>query len=104
MSILSPIDQDVTLVYSPLMSVPFRELLLDRGTKLVEVPDEEFESMGCNVLAVAPGKCIVVDGNPITRKRLEAAGAEVGGHFGCRHFSERCRRSYLHDTTNPARA
>jgi len=77
MSVLSPIDHDLALVYSPLMTVPFRERLLARGMRLVEVPDEEFESMGCNVFAVAPGKCLMLDGNPVTAARLEKAGVEV---------------------------
>lgn len=77
MSFLSPIDDDLSLVYSHLMPVPFREWLLARGIKLVEVPDEEFETMACNVLAVAPRRCIMLDGNPRTRKLLEAEGVEV---------------------------
>ncbi len=77
MSFLSPIDDDLSLVYSHLMPVPFREWLLARGIKLVEVPDEEFETMACNVLAVAPRRCIMLDGNPCTRKLLEAEGVEV---------------------------
>jgi N-dimethylarginine dimethylaminohydrolase len=77
MSIISPIDRDLAVVYSPLMPVPFRERLLDRGIALVEVPDEEFESMGANVLAVQPRRCLMVAGNPKTRARLEQAGAEV---------------------------
>ncbi len=77
MSILSPIDHDLALVYSPLMPIPFREELRSRGFELVEVPDSEFASMGCNVLAVAPRKCIMLSGNPQTRARLERAGVEV---------------------------
>lgn len=77
MSVLSPVDRDAAVVYSPLMPVPLRQLLLERGFRLVEVPDEEFGSLGCNVLAVAPGRCVMVEGNPRTRSRLEAAGAEV---------------------------
>ena len=77
MSMLSPIDRDLLLVYSPLLPVPFRESLLERGCGLVEVPPEEFDSMGCNVLALAPRVCLMLEGNPITRQRLEAAGAEV---------------------------
>jgi N-dimethylarginine dimethylaminohydrolase len=77
MSILSPIDTDLALVYSPLMPVPFRETLLSRGTQLVEVPESEFEAMGCNVLAVAPRKCIMLAGNPQTRSRLERSDVEV---------------------------
>ena len=82
MSILSPIDDDLFLVYSPLMSVPFRKELLSRGITLVEVPDEEFESQGCNVLTFAPRKCIVLEGNPQTRARLEAHGVEVHTYQG----------------------
>ncbi len=77
MSIISPIDRNLAVVYSPLMSVPFRELLLERGFSLVEVPDGEFESMGANVLALAPRRCLMLAGNPKTRARLEQAGAEV---------------------------
>jgi N-dimethylarginine dimethylaminohydrolase len=76
MSMISPIDRDLAVVYSPLLPVPFREALLDRGTALVEVPDDEFESMGANVLAIAPRRCVMVAGNPITRRRLERAGAD----------------------------
>jgi N-dimethylarginine dimethylaminohydrolase len=77
MSIVSPVDRDLAVVYSPLMPVPFREALVARGIALVEVPDEEFESMGANVLAIAPRTCVMVEGNPITRDRLKAAGARV---------------------------
>ena len=77
MSVLSPLDRDLALVYSPLLPVPFREALLSRGTEFVEVPESEFESMGGNVLAVAPRKCVMLAGNPQTRKRMERAGVEV---------------------------
>jgi N-dimethylarginine dimethylaminohydrolase len=77
MSILSPIDRDLALVYSPLLPVSFREVLIARGFGLVEVPGEEFESMGCNVLALGPRRCLMLDGNPVTRERLEKAGAHV---------------------------
>lgn len=82
MSILSPVDRDLAVVYSPLMPITFRELLLDRGYQLVEVPDEEFESMGCNVLAISPRNCLMVAGNPITQSRLQAAGAKVTAYQG----------------------
>lgn len=83
MSIVSPLDRDLATVYSPLMPVPFRDFLRDRGIALVEVPDEEFDpSMGCNVLAVAPRKCLVIDGNPTTRARLESAGCAVTAYRG----------------------
>lgn len=77
MSILSPVDKNLAAVYSPLMPIKFRNELLERGFQLVEVPEQEFDSMGCNVLAVAPRDCLMVAGNPITRKLLEDAGASV---------------------------
>lgn len=82
MSILSPVDADLAVVYSPLMPAAFREWLLARGIALVEVPDEEFDSMGANVLAVAPRKVLLLEGNPLTRARLEAAGVEVTTYRG----------------------
>ena len=77
MSVLSPLDRDLALVYSPLMPVPLRQFLLERGITLVEVPDEEFASMACNVLALEPRHVLMLTGNDGTRKRLEAAGCQV---------------------------
>lgn len=82
MSMFSPVDRDAAVVYSPLLPVPFRQILLKHGYRLVEVPDEEFESMGCNVLAVGPRRCVMLEGNPVTRRRLEAIGAEVHTYRG----------------------
>ncbi|MEZ4636620.1 MAG: arginine deiminase family protein [Caldilineaceae bacterium] len=77
LSFISPVDHDLAVVYSRLMPVPFRQWLIARGIRLIEVPDEEYDSFACNVLAVAPGKVIMIAGNPITQSRLEAAGVEV---------------------------
>ena len=77
MSLISPVDRNLAVVYSRLLPVPFRELLLQRGVELVEVPDEEFETMGTNVLALSPRRCLMLAGNPHTRRALEHAGAEV---------------------------
>jgi N-dimethylarginine dimethylaminohydrolase len=82
MSMLSPLDDDLLLVYAPLMPVPFREMLLERGFRLIEVPEVEFDSQGCNVLAVAPRVVVALDGNPETRRRMEAAGVEVHTYVG----------------------
>lgn len=82
MSILSPVDINLAVVYSPLMPIKFRNELLRRGFELIEVPEEEFESMGCNVLAVGPRHCVMVDGNDITKERMEAAGCIVETYRG----------------------
>jgi N-dimethylarginine dimethylaminohydrolase len=90
MSMLSPIDEDLLLVYSPLLPVPFRELLIERGFKLIDVPDAEFASMGCNVLAIEPRHCVMLEGNPITTARLEAAGARVLTYQGTEISAKGC--------------
>ena len=82
MSLVSPIDVDLAVVYSPLLAVPFRQVLDRRGIQLVEVPESEFETMGCNVLALGPRKCLMLEGNPVTRRRLEDAGARVTTYRG----------------------
>ena len=82
MSLVSPVDTDLAVVYSRLLPDSCRALLQDRGLRLVEVPDEEFDSMGANVLALAPRDCVMLEGNPKTRAALEAAGACVRPYTG----------------------
>lgn len=82
MSVLSPIAHNKAVVYSPLMPIHFRNELLERGFQLIEVPDEEFESMGCNVLAIAPSECVMVGGNPVIKSRIEAADCIVHEYEG----------------------
>ncbi len=82
MSMLSPVDRKKLLVYSRLIPVPFRQRLLEGGYALLEVPEEEYPTMGTNVLAVAPGKCLALAGNPRTRRVLEKAGIEVATYEG----------------------
>jgi N-dimethylarginine dimethylaminohydrolase len=82
MSLISPLDFDLSLVFSPLLPVSFREWLIDRSIKLLEVPEQEFPSMGGNVLAVAPRDVIMLSGNPRTRGELEAAGVTVREYAG----------------------
>jgi arginine deiminase len=77
MSMLSPVDADAVIVYSPTMPVPFRERLLERGLRLIEVPESEYDALGPNVLAIAPGVVLVVEGAPETADRLRAAGMDV---------------------------
>ena len=75
--LISPLATDLAVVYKPLLPTRLVELLAERGIRLVEVPDEEFETMGPNVLALAPDLAVAVEGNPETRRRLEAAGVQV---------------------------
>jgi dimethylargininase len=77
LSLLSPLADDLAVAYPPLLPVRLAQLLEERGIEVVPLPDEEFESMGTNVLALAPRVALVVDGNPETKRRLERAGVEV---------------------------
>jgi N-dimethylarginine dimethylaminohydrolase len=82
LSLLSPLAPDLVVAYPPLLPVRLAELLEERGIEIVAVPDDEFETMGSNVLALAPRRALVVEGNPVTRRRLEAAGVEVFAYRG----------------------
>jgi dimethylargininase len=77
LSLLSPLAPDLVVAYPPLLPVRLAQVFEERGIEIVRVPDEEFESMGTNVLALAPRFGLMVDGNPETRRRLEKAGVEV---------------------------
>jgi dimethylargininase len=82
MSLLSPLDMDLAVAYPPLMPVRLMELLAERGVALVDVPDDEFETMGPNVLALAPRVALALDGNDETRHRMERAGVDVRVYRG----------------------
>ncbi len=82
MSFISPLDRDLAVVYLPLMPVRLVELLRERDVRLVEVPDEEFDTMGPNVLALAPRVALALEGNDETRRRMERAGVDVRVYRG----------------------
>jgi len=82
LSLISPVGPDFAVVYLPLLAAGFVEALREREWRLVLVPDEEFDSLGCNVLALAPNRGLMEQGNPVTRARLEAAGCEIVTYAG----------------------
>jgi dimethylargininase len=82
MSFISPLDRDLAVVYPRIAPVRLLRLLADRNVAVVEVPDEEFESQGSNVLALGPRRALALDGNPETRRRMERAGVEVTVYRG----------------------
>jgi dimethylargininase len=77
MSVISPVSDDLAVVFLPLLPAGLHEWLTELGIHLVEVPEAEYPTLGCNVLAIRPGVVIVADGNPLTRRGLETAGVEV---------------------------
>jgi dimethylargininase len=82
LSLLSPLDDDLVVAYQPLLPVRLVQLLQELEIRIVEVPDEEFETMGPNVLALAPRAGLALEGNVETRKRLERAGVDVSVYHG----------------------
>jgi N-dimethylarginine dimethylaminohydrolase len=82
MSLISPLADDLALVYPRLAPVRLIELLRERGIETIDVPDEEFETMGPNVLALGPRRALALEGNDATRRRMEAAGVEVVTYKG----------------------
>jgi dimethylargininase len=82
MSFISPLDADLAVGYTPMMPVRLVELLRERSITIVEVPEDEFDSMGANVLALGPRVALALEGNPATRRALEAAGVDVRTYTG----------------------
>ena len=77
LSVISPVTDDLAVIYPPLLPAGLWELLADLGIRTIAVPDDEFPTLGCNILAVRPGVLIMAEGNPVTQVALEAAGCEV---------------------------
>jgi N-dimethylarginine dimethylaminohydrolase len=82
LSLLSPLDRDLAVAYLPLMPARLVQLLEERGVQLVEVPEEEFGTMGPNVLALGPRRALMLERNVETRRRLERAGVDVLTYCG----------------------
>lgn len=82
MSIISMVDKDLAVVYSKYMPVFFRELLIERGMKLIEVDDKEYDYLGSNVLALAPRVCVILYGNPVITQKLRDEGCTVYTYEG----------------------
>lgn len=77
LSVVSPVADGLAVVFEPLAPVPLLQALDERGIRRVRCVPEEYETQGCNILAVSPGVCVMADGNPQTRRLLERAGCEV---------------------------
>jgi N-dimethylarginine dimethylaminohydrolase len=82
LSLISPVSEKLAVVYLPLMPIPLVEMLQTRGVELLEIPDAEFRTQACNILAVAPGRAIMLKGNPVTAANLRERGVEVWEYDG----------------------
>jgi N-dimethylarginine dimethylaminohydrolase len=82
MSLISLLDDDLAVVYRRLLPAPFYQFLCERRIQLIDVPEEEFDTMGCNVLALSPRDVLMLRGNPVTSERLQSAGCIVADFDG----------------------
>ena len=77
MSFISLLDSDLAIIYRKLIPAALFQLLEARNIRMIDVPDEEYGTLGCNILAISPRRVLMIQGNPITRKRLEEGGCKV---------------------------
>ena len=82
MSIISPLDKDLVLIYRPLMPVSFIQWLEQLGIKFIEVDEAEYLLMGCNVLATSPRSVIMLENLPGVQRSLQNAGCDVQTYKG----------------------
>jgi len=77
LSVISPVADDLVVVFLPLLPVGLHALLVELGIRMLAVTEDEFATLGCNILAVEPGIVVVADGNPLIAGELAAAGCQV---------------------------
>jgi N-dimethylarginine dimethylaminohydrolase len=77
LSVISPINDDLAVVFLPQLPAGLYELLNEHAVGMVPVPEAELVTQGCNILAVRPGVVVMVEGNPVTQRALLDRGCEV---------------------------
>lgn len=77
MSVISAIRENLVLVYERLAPVALMQALQRRGIGILSLPEDDYLSLGCNVLAVSPGVVVMTTGNDATATLLRQHGVEV---------------------------
>jgi dimethylargininase len=77
MSVISPVREDLAVVYERLAPVAMLRSLARRGIEWVPVDDEEYVTLGCNILAVRPGVVVMGGRNVRTADKLRERGVDV---------------------------
>jgi len=77
MSLISPLKEDLFLIYEKLLPVGFLKLLNNLDIKTISIADEDYDTLGCNVLPLSTTKCLITKGNDRTTKIIEQNGIEV---------------------------
>ena len=103
LSVISPISDDLAVVFLPQLPAGLHELLGEHSVELVPVPEAELVTQGCNILTVRPGVVVMVEGNPVTQRALLDRGCEVHTFPGDEVCINGVRRPHLHHPPDPAR-
>ena len=77
MSLISPLNENLFLIYKKLLPVGLLKLLKQLDIKTISIADEDYDSLGCNVLPLSTTKCLITSGNDKTFKIIEENGVEV---------------------------
>jgi len=81
-SVFCIVHQNIAVVMPDYLPKSFIGFLEERGFYLITLPAEEDDSLGISILTISPGKCLMLQGNPVTMQRLESAGCEVMTYQG----------------------
>ncbi len=82
MSLISYVDHDLAVIYSPLFPVPLWKELKERGVDMIDVSETEFNKMGTNILALTPRKVLMLDCTPQVQSALESTGCQIFTYKG----------------------
>ena len=77
MSLISPLNENLFLIYKKLLPISLLKLLKKLDIKTISIADEDYDSLGCNVLPLSTTKCLITSGNNKTCKIIEENGIEV---------------------------
>ena len=82
MSIISPLDKDLALIYKPFIPNSFLQWLANLNINFIKLSEEEYPLMGCNVLATAPRSIIMLDELPKVQFELKKAQCKIRTYKG----------------------
>lgn len=77
MSLVSPVDENLAVVFEPMSPVPLLEALAERGIEWIAASPTEYAALGTNILATAPGRVVMFEGAPETAAALRNKGVDV---------------------------
>ncbi len=76
-SVFCIVHDQIAIILPRHLPESFTAFLEESGFQLVNLPEKEDDTLGISILALSPGKCLMLEGNPVIKQRLESAGCEV---------------------------